>query len=188
MAEQDLTRPAAAGPVTWQPAPETDGVRAGAAGLGVLRLARQEPGRAGETLRGAGLAAGSAIALVAMNAILSSFGDAGWVSIFRALLIVLVAGVLIGLIRAVRGLVRARMAVYVYDFGVVGAARGRTRTIRWEQVTQLVVLSTEGVHIVAEQRPMIVPANVVGGPEDRTQFLNAVVPPLQQRGVEILRF
>ncbi|MFD9460285.1 hypothetical protein [Streptomyces sp. NPDC060027] len=176
-------------PTTWQPALEMDRVRSAAAGLGVLRLARREPGGAGESLRGIALAVGSAAGLAVTGLILSQFEDAGWVQIFRGLLIALIAGVLIGLIRAVRGLVRARMAVYVYDHGVVGTARRSIRTIRWDQVTQIVVFSTEGVHIAAEERPMIIPAAVVGGgAADRAEFLNAVVPPLEQRGVEVLRF
>ncbi|MGX4691526.1 hypothetical protein [Streptomyces sp. JNUCC 63] len=182
-------QPAESGPTTWQSALETDGVRTAAAGLGALRLARREPGGAGESLRGIALAVGSAVALVVINLILSSFRDAGWVQVFRGLLIVLIAGVLIGLIRAVRGLARARMAVYVYDYGVVGTARRGIRTIRWDQVTQIVLFSNEGMHIVAEERPMIIPATVVGGgTADRAEFLNAVVPPLEQRGVEVLRF
>ncbi len=92
------------------------------------------------------------------------------------------------MIRAVRGLVRARMAVYVYDHGRVGANRGAVRTIRWGQVTQLVVFSTEGVHVVADGLPMIIPQDVIGGkPADRDEFLDALVPALEQRGTEILR-
>jgi hypothetical protein len=49
------------------------------------------------------------------------------------------------------------MAVDVYDHGRVGANRGAVRTIRWGQVTQLVVFSTEGVHVVADGLPMIIP-------------------------------
>ncbi len=201
MAEQDPTsqtghtatahalRPTGNGPTTWRPALETDRVRSAAAGLGALRLARQEPGPAGESIRGIALAAGSTIALVVIVLILSPFGDAGWVKIFRWLLVVLIAGVLIGLIRAVRALVRARMAVYVYDYGVVGTARSGIRTIHWDQVTQIVVFSTASVHVVAEGRPMIIPDAVVGGGSaDKAEFLNAVVPPLEQRGVEVLRF
>ncbi|MFE1246365.1 hypothetical protein [Streptomyces sp. NPDC058735] len=191
--EQPATRhaPQRAGsdPTTWQPAIETDRVRSAAADLGVLRLARREPGGPGESLRGIALAVGSAVALVVINMALSPFRDSGWLQIVRGLLIVLVAGVLIGLIRAVRGLVRARMAVYVYEYGLVGTARRGIRAIRWDQVVQIIVFSTEGVHIAPEGHPMIIPAAVVGGgAADRAEFLNAVLPPLEQRGVEILRF
>ncbi|MFE2581610.1 hypothetical protein [Streptomyces sp. NPDC059378] len=179
---------AESGPAPWQPAPESDRVRSAAAGLGALRLARREPGRAGETLRGIVLAVGSAAGLAVMGLVLSRFEDSGWTGIFRGLAIALLAGVLIGLIRAVRGLVRARMAVYVYDHGLVGAARGRARAIRWEQATQIVVFSSEGVHISAGDRPMIIPADVVGAGADRAEFLDAVVSPLEQRGVEVRRF
>ncbi|MFD9465032.1 hypothetical protein [Streptomyces sp. NPDC060027] len=61
--------------------------------------------------------------------ILSQFEDADWVQIFRGLVIVLIASVLIGLIRPVR----ARMAVYVYDRGVAarpGATSGRSAGTR----------------------------------------------------------
>ncbi|GGQ76903.1 hypothetical protein [Couchioplanes azureus] len=177
------------GTTTWRPALETDRVRSAAAGLGALRLARREPGPAGETLNGIALAIGSAAALYVINLILTPFGDAGWVTILRGLLIVLVAGVLIGLIRAVRGLLRARMAVYIYDHGLVGTARGAIRTIRWDQVTQIAIFATEGVHVGAENQPMIIPAAVYGGgSEDKAEFLNAVLPPLEQRGVDIRRF
>lgn len=182
-------QPAGSGPTTWQPALETDRVRSAAADLGVLRLARREPGGPGEFLRGIALAVGSAVALVVINLALSPFRDSGWLQMLRGLLIVLVAGVLIGLIRAVRGLVRARMAVYIYEYGLVGTARRGIRTIRWEQIAQIIVFSTEGVHIAAEERPLIIPATVVGGgAADRAEFLNAVLPALEQRGVEILRF
>ncbi|MEV5177955.1 hypothetical protein AB0L10_44780 [Streptomyces flaveolus] len=61
------------------------------------------------------------------------------------------------MIRAVRGLVHARRAVYVYDYGMVGTARRRVRTIRWDQVSQVVVFAKEGgLHIAADGRPMIV--------------------------------
>ncbi|MFB7334391.1 hypothetical protein ACFC00_22495 [Streptomyces adustus] len=179
---------AESGPATWQPAQETDRVRSTAAGLGALRLARREPGRAGESLRGLGLAIGSAAGLVVMGLVLSRFEDSGWTGIFRGLAIALLAGVLIGLIRAVRGLVRARMSIYVYEHGLVGTARSRARAVRWEQVTQIVVFSTEGVHITAGEWPMIIPADVVGGGADRAEFLDAVVSPVEQRGVEVRRF
>ncbi|MGW2824797.1 hypothetical protein ACWC24_27915 [Streptomyces sp. NPDC001443] len=179
---------AESGPTTWQPALETDRVRSAAAGLGALRLARREPGRAGESLRGFGLAAGSAAGLVVMGLVLSRFEDSGWTGAFRGLAIALLGGVIVGLIRGVRGLLRARMAIYVYDHGLVGTARSRTRAIRWEQVTQVVVFSSEGVHIAAGDWPMIIPADVVGGAADRAEFLDAVVSPLEQRGVEVRRF
>ncbi|MEW2289471.1 hypothetical protein [Streptomyces sp. NPDC047841] len=73
---------------------------------------------------------------------------------------------------------------------MVGTAMRRVRTIRWDQVSQVVVFAEEGgLNIAADGRPMIVPTTVVGGgAPDRTEFLNAVVSPLQQRGVEVLRF
>jgi hypothetical protein len=172
----------------WFPAEETDRVRAAAHGLGVLRLARREPGPGKEFVRGVVIGVGSLVALVVISLILTPFRDQSWVQIVRVPLIVLVAGVLIGLIRAVRALVRARMTIYLYDHGAVGTKRSGIRTIPWDRVTQVVVFTSEGVHIVADDNPMIVPDDVVGAGPAREQFLSVLLTPVQHRGIEVLRF
>ncbi|MFI5960397.1 hypothetical protein ACIBZJ_42545, partial [Cryptosporangium sp. NPDC051539] len=178
----------AAGTKTWLPADETERVRGAATGMGALRLARREPGPAREFVGGLVYAGASLGALIVLALILSPLGDHWWVQAFRFLLIALIAGVFIGVIRAIRALVRGRMAIYLYDQGVVGTKRGGLRAIGWDRMSQVVVFTTEGVHLVADDNPMLVPQAVVGEDADREQFLDTLLPPLQHRGVEILRF